>query len=283
MKHKKNKSCDENKSAWDSLLEWVKKHTKLSVLVVVLLVLLPILGTHIAFKISGPSWLAAEWSAGDILGYLGAIIGAAVTALAIGFTIMQFYKELKLRQSEKKLSIQPYFSSETKTVSASDVIEKNDKTICYVCYPYDSGDPEERISFQYEVPSDLESLMDMDRTIISESMFKQECCLYPFILYNVGSGNAINIRFRIDNQQPIPPFSIMVGRSKEFLFILNRSLLKAQQERKIDFQFEYNDIASMATYRQRQSIRFYIDDKEDLDFVNVRQDGNEVMTPPEEI
>ena len=53
------------------MLDWIKSHRILVAFLVVLVFALPLVAVHLLFKWrSGIHWLEAEWTAGDVLGYI---------------------------------------------------------------------------------------------------------------------------------------------------------------------------------------------------------------------
>jgi|GEM_PF-432923 len=72
----------------EKFILWIKKNKLLFGLIILLLFIAPLAVTHILFKLdSGNKWLTAEWSAGDVLGYVAgfeAFVGTvALGALAL--------------------------------------------------------------------------------------------------------------------------------------------------------------------------------------------------------
>ena len=62
------------------LLDWIKNHTGVTILICVLLFVVPLVTVHILFKI--PAWsncLVAEWSAGELLAYIAGFEALAGT------------------------------------------------------------------------------------------------------------------------------------------------------------------------------------------------------------
>lgn len=66
----------------ERILEWINKHKKLSVLLIVATILVPIIVIHILFKIkTNCYWITAEWKAGDVLGYFGDVLSFVGTVV----------------------------------------------------------------------------------------------------------------------------------------------------------------------------------------------------------
>lgn len=77
----------------EKILEWINKHKKLSVILIVVLILAPILVIHILFKIKTNCYLIiAEWEAGDVLGYFGDVLSFVGTVVLGYIAICQTEK-----------------------------------------------------------------------------------------------------------------------------------------------------------------------------------------------
>lgn len=67
------------------ILNWIKNHIFLVVIIAILVFALPLIVVHLLFKwYSGIPWLEAEWLAGDILGYIAgfeALLGTVILGL----------------------------------------------------------------------------------------------------------------------------------------------------------------------------------------------------------
>jgi hypothetical protein len=69
-------------------IKFINEHKVIFVLIVIGIFVLPIIIVHILYKFTAPyTWLVAEWEAGDLLNYCGAMLGAAATIIAIILTI----------------------------------------------------------------------------------------------------------------------------------------------------------------------------------------------------
>lgn len=72
------------------LLDWIKNHTGVTILICVLLFVIPLVTVHILFKI--PAWsdcLVAEWSAGELLAYIAGFEALAGTVFLGLITVDQ--------------------------------------------------------------------------------------------------------------------------------------------------------------------------------------------------
>lgn len=76
---------------------WIKRAVALALFVM--------LAVHILFSFEAPfPWMAAKWSAGDVLGYLGSIIGAGATIFVLLATIDY---EKKVDEERSKRAVRP--------------------------------------------------------------------------------------------------------------------------------------------------------------------------------
>lgn len=84
----------------EKFLAWVRKHW---LLVIVILLIAPLLSTHILFKISlGIDFVAAEWSAGDLLGYFAGFYAFIGTVLLGLVTVEQSKKAQEINERLSK-------------------------------------------------------------------------------------------------------------------------------------------------------------------------------------
>ena len=59
----------------EKIINWIIQHKKISIAFIFVCIFLPILVTHILFKIhSNCYWIEAEWKAGELLGYFGDVL-----------------------------------------------------------------------------------------------------------------------------------------------------------------------------------------------------------------
>lgn len=88
----------------EKILKWINKHKKLSVLLIVAVIFIPILIIHILFKIKTNCYLiTAEWKAGDVLTYFGDVLSFVGTVTLGYVAICQTEKANSI--SEKLMEI----------------------------------------------------------------------------------------------------------------------------------------------------------------------------------
>jgi hypothetical protein len=228
---------------------------------------------HILYKFTAPyTWLVAEWEAGDLLNYCGAMLGAAATIIAIILTITFTVENQKI---ERKLSIKPCLNTiYIPKFTRKDIVFK-ERQLIYIIYPIDK---EGNIGSLHETPYFLKKEEDTNKEILESSSFYKENYIIHYIISNIGAGNAINIKFTIDGKQIMQPFSLVANNSKEFIIIFKSELLDKlnRRSRLIYFNFEYEDVASIGKYEQHECIELYLEDDESL---NTRQAANDRGCP----
>lgn len=86
------------------IIIWVRHNKGISVSAVVLIIMgVPVL-IHIAYKIPSPSWLASEWSAGEMLSYYGAVLGFLGTVIFSALALLQ--NEIIKEEADKNQRMQ---------------------------------------------------------------------------------------------------------------------------------------------------------------------------------
>ena len=77
----------------EKVLKWINEHKKLSVLLIVIIVFMPIIVIHFLFKIkTGCYWITPKWGAGDVLGYFGDVLSFVGTIILGYVAICQTQK-----------------------------------------------------------------------------------------------------------------------------------------------------------------------------------------------
>jgi len=269
------------------LLDFIVSHKIWSCLIGMGVILLPLLFVHIAFQFNGPTYLQAVWSAGEVLGYLGAILGAAATIVAIVITV-QITAEGRAddhqhQMEERKLSMKPHFQTTHNPVFSKNEATQlaNGKTV-FVSYPAISGREDDITpGSTLDVPHLLKSKKSSIKAeeIHDQFSFTKDFYILKYVIENVGAGNAVNVQFCIDEMPFIPAFSLVVNTSKEFVFIF-RKTLAANGEHRIVFDYEYSDVATMARYKQSEVISLFCEDDGAL---NSRQSMDDLISMPTEV
>lgn len=99
----------------NKILEFIRKHSKITVILIILCSLLPLIIVHILFKWkSGIAFLVAEWSAGELLGYIGTLLSFWGTII-LGWLALQASNKanelsrrvIELEQDHYRLEMRP--------------------------------------------------------------------------------------------------------------------------------------------------------------------------------
>lgn len=102
----------------DKYITWIFKHKKLTGLIVLGLFLLPLLTVHLLFKWStGLEAISAEWTAGDLIGYIAgfeAFVGTVILGVIAVWQTDKANKTndnlLKLTEENERKSVLPFLS-----------------------------------------------------------------------------------------------------------------------------------------------------------------------------
>lgn len=257
------------------LIEWIEKHKVYTVLIAIGLFFLPIIITHILFKIKTPNnWLVADWSSDAILDYCGSLFGAIATVVAIIFTIRFTQNNQK---NERKLSIKPFLQTENFDCTKEKALEE--KAAIYITYPFnENGEIGSSREPQYVITKPKKQ--DLTSATAEQLDFSRKYYLIQYNVKNVGGGNAVKLLFTIDNKPAMPLFSIAVNEIKIFIILFRAELLK-DKECSISFRFEFEDVASLAAYEQHEQILLYTDI--DDGFLTSSQKMTDIITMPRDV
>lgn len=250
------------------------RNNKIVILLFAFAIIIVPLSIHFAFVPEEQARIQSEWTAGELLGYCGAIIGAAATIFAINMTI-NF--TMANQREARKLSIKPYM--QTSSDPAYDVHENpyenyNAVFTTYGTPPYSTF--HSPFVFKHEAHSPTEATA---REIARHTLYNENY----FILYeitNVGANNAVDVSLMINDQSIIPPFVIPVNSKKSFLIRVNTILL-VENSLKLTFSIVFSDIASISSYEQHETV-FIVRDT-DEQFLYTMQSIQDLLTKPQEI
>ncbi len=257
-------------------IKWIDEHKALSVLIALVLFFVPIIIVHILFKIIAPyKWLIADWNSGDILVYCGSMFGAVATIVAIILTIR--FTEYNQKQ-ERRLSSRPLLQTENLYCSKEKALEEKANLAIYITYPFNENN-EIGSSREPQYVITKPQTQDKTKATMEGLYFARDYYLFQYNVKNVGAGNAAKLLFTIDKKPVMPPFSIAVNETKIFVVLLKAELIK-DEERLIYFEFEFEDVASLAKYEQHEQLLFYKDKEE---FLTSSQKMADIITMPREI
>ena len=218
-----------------------------------------------------------------VLTMMAAVFGGLITLVGVAWTIKDNSEKIK---EERKFSIRPYL--ETSTYHYKDISDLPIKDTVYIEIRKDL------LSYQGGIPTDIghlretkikldnnEKVDSMDFAIYQVGMedFPKKKHFLQYKVFNHGAGNAINVQMKI-NRWELKPFCITTGNPKNFVIILNDSLIQEGSDKyPLKITFMYTDTASMGRYRQTEEI-ILSKDKYELRTV---QWAESLLTAPEEI
>jgi len=250
------------------------RNNKIIILLFALAIIIVPLSIHFIYVPEDQASTQSEWTAGELLGYCGAIIGAAATIFAIIITInftMENQKEAR------KLSIKPYMQTMHKPVY--DVLENTYESINVIYVTY-ATPPLASFNLPYVLRNNARNAVDATARVIYSNTFFRENHYILYEITNVGANNAVNINFKINDQPVIPPFVISINAKKSFLIRLKSDQL-VDNSLELVFRIEFSDIASISTYEQHETIMFVKDPADQT--LTTTQQIDELLTKPQEI
>lgn len=227
---------------------------------------------HIFYKLHGPEWIVAEWSAGDILQYYGMIL---TTVIAIGGLFLTFQDNRNGIREQSRLDQLPYFSLTTfncrvrnpllGTTTDKEIVSKAEKNL----KPNDNKEKyyyiEEKINSAFLIIRNRKAfiethLSENDKKLIINGGYEEQrinsgrfelvnkpMTYVPFLLRNVGKGAAIDFRIGfnvlIDGELKNPQYlsSTSINVEEEFYLGLF-SNHEDNNEGEYLLEIVYNDI-----------------------------------------
>ena len=250
------------------ILNWAKRKPILfSLVFVVGLLLVPIIFVYILFSNPAPIWLRVKWSAGELLDYLGSIIGALATIFAILITIDLTHEEQQLayqrQKEEHRLAIMPRLQTTYKPLSQAEIntlIGKN--TIYIIC----------RNDFENAIPS----ISTTVPSCLKKDSRQNGNHVFLYSIRNVGAGNAIELNFLLNHQAFAPTFALTTNSSLNFIFVFKQGTLRNPKNTTV-FSFDFSDVISYARYHQEERINMYID--KDNNFITIQNASDLISSP----
>ncbi len=198
--------------------------------------------------------IAAKWSAGEFLGYCGAILGALSTIVAIILTINFTVENQKI---ERKLAIKPYLHSDHHPIYNLKEIPENN--IMYVIIGNDYMCSVDKPHVLIKACEKTDPFSEVTNLIL----FRTHHHLLKYELSNVGAGNAINVSIIINNRPFNTPVALPLSTTLKFIFMLKDEIL-IDDQKMMEIVITYSDIASIASYEQKEIIKFFRDSQDSL-------------------
>ena len=198
------------RSKWKTIRPWIVAALSLP------------LAIHIVFKISAPtSIITAEWSAGEILDYVGSLLGALATIVALRWTILE---ERNGRAEEQRLAAIPCMaitSLERNTVNSlfdfnngsnrqDSSLPSSDKYVEYELQKEYIVVSKGVITYQSRLTDEQQNKVVHGNWMperISENVravVANDSIYLPLVLHSVGNGPAINVSVHLEKNGVAP-------------------------------------------------------------------------------
>lgn len=259
--------------------DYIKKHKILSIILLILFIILFIILLILPFIVNFNS----KESSTDYVNYYGMILtsvfSSIVTITIFYFTLnenrrqlekeREFTKELteqerqnKLKQAQKdrKLALLPFLSTKYSTCyDIESFINNNNNNNVYIIY---NITPHKPIYSTLETPTFFKIDENINALNYKKKLYKdmlQTHYIFYYDITNAGSGNAINILFKINNQVALPKFSLSKNETVSYKIIIKWDKgYKYDAGVPFDFHLEFNDVTCENKYYQEQPMRLCI-------------------------
>lgn len=229
------------------------------------MIFIPIFVIHFLFSIypTNNLWIA-KWTAGELLGYFGSILGAVATIISVVITIIY----TKHNQNEQNiLQVKPYLQSKHTLFYFPD--EATEKEYNYATITISRG-------LSVYNPENNDILNDSNSD--SWEKFYKDNSILKYTIKNAGANTATDIKWSLENSCLMYSFALSKDEINEFIIIVNKSALQ-NHEFNLNFEFNYGDVLSLARYSQKETIKF-----RELDFgLYFTQTAQDTLSSPKRI
>ncbi len=197
-----------------------------------------------------------DLSADGILGFLGEIIGAVATIIAVISTI-KYEKKKEVR--ERVVLNKPWITTDYELISDNAQLSQLRNKVLYV-YKFGSGFCSSSI-----IPMKLEN---------KKYEFNSTECVIYYTFLNSGGNTATNLNIEINGKKILQPFCLPLGKEQKWVIILPK--INDENESKYTISFNYGDIVSGTQYEQHEVLTI----KKYFDGLTLSQDEKELLTSP---
>ena len=146
---------------------------KVIIIAIVILFLIPLL-INLSFKIDSIHLLAAEWTAGDLLSFYGAVLGAVITLIGL---IVTLNHQSNQARKDDAVKYRPILRFNSRNNEFEELMGRQEVTISF---PFDS--PEQNIK---------ETSSELDKIIYER--YTKNLTHFHMVLKNKGRGEATNV------------------------------------------------------------------------------------------
>lgn len=143
-----------------------------------------------------------DLSADGILGFLGEIIGAVATIIAVISTI-KYEKEKEVR--ERVVLNKPWITTDYEFISDNAQLSQLTNKVLYV-YKFGS-----EFCSSSTIPMKLED---------KNYKFNSTECVICYTFWNSGGNTATNLNIEINGKKILPPFCLPLGKEQKWVIIL---------------------------------------------------------------
>lgn len=181
------------------------------------------------------SAFSAEWSPDGYLGYIGSLLGAAATIIAVRMTILN---EKKQQEKNQILASRPWLVSETELLNSNEEIqEEANGSVIFVALNGDLFGSSKNAPYMIRKGK--------------HEINKTDCAI-KYTLENVGGNTATGLRITLDGYPLFPDFALARDHKKELIFLL--PLKTDEHESTYVLKFRYGDIVSQTMYSQTEAL-----------------------------
>lgn len=197
-----------------------------------------------------------DLSADGILGFLGEIIGAVATIIAVISTI-KYEKKKEVR--ERVVLNKPWITTDYELISDNAQLSQLRNKVLYV---FKSG---KIFCSSSIIPMKLEN---------KKYEFNSTECVIYYTFLNSGGNTATNLNIEINGKKILQPFCLPLGKEQKWVIILPK--INDENESKYTISFNYGDIVSGTQYEQHEVLTI----KKYFDGLTLSQDEKELLTSP---
>lgn len=260
------------------VIGWIKAHRLKTSLCVVVLFALPLVIVHFLFKWhSGYDFLNAEWSAGDVLGYIAGF-EAFVGTVALGaLALWQNHTFRKENLHREQFAIRPYLFSDVQDEHIDFLAESqfeyldikvlDDQSAQIICT--NRNKPSDVVDYIVAKQAFLDFIAQSESVKITQTARRIElltnevttlCALntkYVLCSYRIenhGAGSAVKIKLQINNQLAIPLFCLSHLEEKQLYLLINAEKLVSGKSSILDFSIKFYNIEDFGPYTQHETL-----------------------------
>ncbi len=171
-------------------------------------------------------------------------------------------REIELKE-ENRLKIRPYLFTD---FLEHDYTYLKDKVIHEFLYFNALPSEKKAIEIHSILPSEIRDEFYGENTTTQVFKALKNINKYMVVVYNiknVGCASAVNVLLHINNATTYPPFALMVGETREIIFLFDFDEIGQCDKYEVVLDFQFSDIEDKTTYTQCTS--FFIHEDESVE------------------